>query len=141
MSEAKQVMLRCPGCSREVAMPAESCPACGFNFRDGRPPAPPTLQTSPLHDETGRRSIWYLAAAAGVMLLIAVGYMVFGSDDDPPDVTGAPPPAAGSILAPVPVNPPPLAPISPAKTIGNARDQADHIEERQRLAQELVDSE
>jgi hypothetical protein len=141
MSEAKPVMIRCPGCAREVAMPAESCPACGFNFRDGRPPAPPTLKSAPLHDDTGRRPIWYLAAAALVMLLIAVGYIVFGSDDDPPDVSGGPPPAAGSILAPVPVNPPPLAPISPAKTIGNARNQADLIEERQRRAREVVDSE
>jgi hypothetical protein len=135
MAEANKAVIRCPGCAREVVMPAASCPTCGFDFRAGRVPAPeagPALDGQPPN-----RSILYLAAAAVVMLLIAVGYLVFGADAEPPEVLGAP--GGGSILQPVPANPPPLGPISPAKTIRNAQGVADQADERVRQARELAD--
>jgi hypothetical protein len=135
MAEAKKPVIRCPGCSREVPLPAEACPDCGFNFREGKVPAP---ERPAALEPSGRPVIWYLVAAVGVMVLIIVGWTLFGRDEEPP-----PPPAAGggSILQPLPAEPPPLGPINPAKTIQRAKGLAEQHDERVEIMRELSESE
>ena len=136
MAESNKAVIRCPGCAREVEMPAASCPVCGFNFREGRKSETdgPALEVP-----APSRTILYLAAAVVVMGLIIVGFMFFAPDDDPPDSLASP--GGGSILQPIPASPPPLAPISPAKTIQNAQGVASQADDRVKQAKDLADLE
>ena len=116
-------------------MPAKSCPTCGYDFRAGKAPVPPAPASEP---SPASRSHLYLVAAVAIMILIVVGFLLFGGGDEPPEILSSPS-GGGSILQPLPANPPPLAPVSPAKTIGNAKSVAEQADEKVRQARDLYE--
>jgi hypothetical protein len=134
--EKKGPSLRCPGCGEEVFLPAEACPKCGFNFREGKvpgkpaPPAPGAPAAAAGHElePASKRKLCLLAGAAAAVILILFLTVVFsGSDKPAPGVPGAP--ASGAAAGPA-ASPDPSAPVflRPQVPINLARDAVSQLE-------------
>ncbi|MDR1086540.1 MAG: hypothetical protein LBP22_17205 [Deltaproteobacteria bacterium] len=88
--------IRCPGCSQPVAMPAETCARCGYNFRTGQKPA---AEYEPDFESSSGRKYYAIGGAALALIIILAAVFIFRSP--PPE----PAPAVtqgGSVLQPAP---------------------------------------
>jgi hypothetical protein len=107
-------------------MPAADCPACGFNFRLGRNPAPAASRGT---EAAGGRNRLALIAGAAAFIAVAAAIIFFASRPEEPAVV--PPPAASGHLMPsteeLLVQSPTLHPAVP---INRAKDLADKAESR-----------
>ena len=132
--------IRCPSCGESVALPAEACPKCSYNFRQGTRPqaAAPTpgsaaaASMSVSQEEEGRGRLYYIIGIAAAAIFVIILFIALsGSDKEPPS---AGEPSSGTVLQAAPkLSESPLLhperPIGAARTAAGAADQrADEME-------------
>ncbi|MDR1486565.1 MAG: hypothetical protein LBT62_01025 [Deltaproteobacteria bacterium] len=125
--------LRCPCCGNTVALPAEECGQCRYNFRTGKKPAPPPSE-SDLAPPSRRPLI--IGAIVGVLVIIVALLIFLGGKDPEPAAATPAASGGGSRLQPLPsvMQSPSL---NPAPTINMTLDAAGQVEENQQQVQQL----
>ncbi|MDR2349868.1 MAG: hypothetical protein LBF41_04485 [Deltaproteobacteria bacterium] len=147
MSEqnADKPSIRCPGCGGLVFLPADACPVCLFNFREGKRPAGAATgspagsagsASSPAFGESRGRNVRYAIGAAAAVLLTLVLILALSGSKDEPAVPEASSPGGSVVLQPAPkLSESPL--MRPQRPIGAAKDAAGSLDERTETMEDI----
>ncbi|MDR3204623.1 MAG: hypothetical protein LBV23_07755 [Deltaproteobacteria bacterium] len=129
-----QPFIRCPNCGQAVNLPAETCPGCAFNFREGRvPSAPPSADPEALPS----RAKYWLVAAAALVALIVVAIILF-SRGDPQSPLTIPAAGGGSRASQLTDSPPPPAiGLRPVQSLERAKSVSQDADARKKAMDDL----
>jgi hypothetical protein len=121
-----------------VTLPAVTCEACGYDFKLGRKPAPPTPPGGHMsldEEGTGRTKFIIIGAVVAAAIALVLVLALSGSPEPAAPLPGAPAGGGASVLAPSPsLMDSPL--MRPQKPIGAARNVAGQANENNRELEE-----